>query len=50
MCRRSFAASRTSIDALGEIDVQDVVFHSEVADGEDDLTMTIYYFAHPRSR
>jgi hypothetical protein len=32
-----------SLDELGDIQVQDVTFRSEMADGEDDLTMTVYY-------
>ena len=39
-----------SLDALGDVDVQDVVFHSEVTEGEDDLTMTVYYHSQPRRR
>ncbi|MGH3071067.1 MAG: hypothetical protein ACRDNB_02205 [Gaiellaceae bacterium] len=36
-----------SIDALGDVDVQDITFHSEVTECEDDLTVTGYY--HRRS-
>lgn len=32
-----------SIEALGDVDVQDVTFSSQVTAGEDDLTMTVYY-------
>ncbi len=32
------------------MDVHDVVFHSEVTEGEDDLTMTVYYDDQPRRR
>jgi hypothetical protein len=32
-----------SIDALGEVGVQDVTFHSKPTADEDDLTMTVYY-------
>jgi hypothetical protein len=33
-----------SIEALGHIDVHDISFHSEIsADGNDDLTMVVYY-------
>jgi hypothetical protein len=39
-----------SIDGLGDIDVQDITFSSEVGDGEDDLSMTVYYHAKPRRR
>jgi hypothetical protein len=37
-----------SIEDLGEVNVQDIVFHSEVTAGEDDLTMTVYYHRQPR--
>jgi hypothetical protein len=37
-----------SLDELGDMDVQDIAFHSEVTDGEDDLMMTVYYYAQPR--
>lgn len=34
----------TSVEELGDIDVQDVVFHSEVDDeGDDWPTMTVYF-------
>jgi hypothetical protein len=39
-----------SLDALGDVQVQDVTFSSQVADGEDDLTMTVYYHREPRRR
>jgi hypothetical protein len=39
-----------SIDRLGDIDVQDVTFSTEVRDSEDDLSMTVYYHAKPRRR
>ena len=39
-----------SVDALGDVQVQDVTFHSEVADGEDDLSVTVYYSREPRRR
>ena len=39
-----------SIDELGNVQVQDVAFGSEVTDGEDDLTMTVYYHRKPRRR
>jgi hypothetical protein len=38
-----------SLDALRDVDVQDVVFHSEVTEGEDDLTMTTPNLAGDRS-
>ncbi len=39
-----------TLDELGDVDVQDVVFHSEVTDSEDDLTMTVYYHQQARRR
>jgi hypothetical protein len=39
-----------SLDELGDVQIQDVTFHSEVTDGEDDLTMTVYYHPEPRRR
>jgi len=39
-----------SIDELGDVDVQDIVFHIEVTAGEDDLTMTVYYHDQSRPR
>lgn len=39
-----------SIDALEDVTIQDVVFHSEVTDGEDDLLVTVYYDDSPRRR
>ncbi|PZF62832.1 hypothetical protein DEI81_09505 [Curtobacterium sp. MCBD17_013] len=39
-----------AIDGLGDVDVQDVTFSSKVTDGEDDLTMTVYYHREPRRR
>lgn len=39
-----------TLDELGDIDVQDIAFHSEVTDGEDDLHMTVYYHAQPRRK
>jgi hypothetical protein len=32
-----------AIEAEGDVDVQDLTFQSEVTDGEDDLTMTVYF-------
>ena len=37
-----------TIDGLGDIDVQDITFQSQVTDGEDDVTMTVYYHDQPR--
>lgn len=39
-----------SVEALGDVDVQDITFCVELTDGEDDLTMTIYYHDQPRRR
>ena len=39
-----------SLESLGDIDVQDITFHSQVAEGEDDLTITVYYNDRPRRR
>jgi hypothetical protein len=39
-----------SIDKLGDIQVADITFHSEVTGGEDDRTMTVYYALEPRRR
>ena len=39
-----------SLDALGDVQVQDITFHSQVTDGEDDLSMTVYYDRSPRRR
>jgi hypothetical protein len=30
--------------------VQDITFHSEPTDAEDDVTMTVYYLGEPRRR
>ncbi|MDA0179237.1 hypothetical protein OJ997_02925 [Solirubrobacter phytolaccae] len=37
-----------SIEELGDVDVQDITFSSEVTGEEDDLTMTVYYHRQPR--
>jgi hypothetical protein len=39
-----------SLDKLGDVQVQDITFHSEVTEGEDDLTVTVYYHRKPRRR
>ena len=31
-----------SLDALGDVQVQDITLHIEPTDGEDHLTMTVY--------
>lgn len=37
-----------SIEALGDVDVQDITFSSEVTEGEDDVSVTVYYYREPR--
>jgi hypothetical protein len=37
-----------SIEALGDVDVQDITFSSAVPDAEDDLAITVYYNRQPR--
>jgi hypothetical protein len=32
-----------SVDELGDVQIQDITFGSQVTAGEDDLTMTVYY-------
>jgi hypothetical protein len=32
-----------TLDEIGDVDVQDITIHTEVTDGGDDLTMTVYY-------
>lgn len=39
-----------SIEGLGDVQVQDITFHSQVTAGEDDLTMTVYFDSDPRRR
>jgi hypothetical protein len=39
-----------SIEALGDVDVQDITFSRSATGGEDDLTMTVYYYREPRRR
>ena len=38
----------TTLDELGDIQVSDITFSSEVTGEEDDLTMTVYYEREPR--
>lgn len=40
----------SSIESLGDIQVQDVTFCTEATGDEDDLTMTVYYQREPRRR
>lgn len=37
-----------SIEALGDVDVQDITFTAEPTDAEDSVNVTVYY--HPRPR
>jgi hypothetical protein len=37
-----------SIDALGPVWVQDIVYHAMQTTGEEDLTLTVYYAREPR--
>jgi hypothetical protein len=39
-----------TIDGLGDRQVEDLTFNSEVTGGEDDLTVTVYYQQEPRRR
>jgi hypothetical protein len=39
-----------TLDELGDVQVQDVVFGSEVTAGEDDLHLTVYFHREPRRR
>ena len=39
-----------SLEQLDDVQIQDMTFQSEVTDGEDDLTMTVYYHPEPRGR
>jgi len=39
-----------TIESLGDVDVRDITFCSEVTGAEDDLTMTVYYDDQPRRR
>jgi hypothetical protein len=39
-----------TLDELGDVQVQDIAFASEVTAGEDDLRMTVYYHREPRRR
>jgi hypothetical protein len=37
-----------TLDTLGDIQVADLTFTSRVTEGEDDLTVTVYYHREPR--
>ena len=38
------------LDALGDVQIADVVFSSEPTADEDDLRFTIYYYREPRRK
>ena len=38
------------IEALGDVDVQDITFSAGVTEAEDDLTVTVYFHRQPRRR
>jgi hypothetical protein len=39
-----------TIEALADVQIQDITFSSEVTGGEDTLMMTVYYHGDPRRR
>jgi hypothetical protein len=39
-----------TLDSLGDVQVEDLTFKSNVTAGHDDLTITVYYDAQPRRR
>ncbi|MET7998052.1 hypothetical protein ABZU76_44920 [Amycolatopsis sp. NPDC005232] len=39
-----------TVEGLGNVQVHDITFTSEVTGGEDNLTMTVYYDREPRRR
>src|SRR5205823_1374732 len=39
-----------SLEALGNVQAQDVTFSSQPTDGEDDLSVTVYYHREPPRR
>jgi hypothetical protein len=39
-----------SLEQEGDVQVMDIVFHSEVTGEEDDLTFTVYFDSRPRRR
>ena len=38
----------TTLDELGDIQISDITFSSQVTAEEDDLTVTVYYEREPR--
>jgi len=39
-----------SVESLGDVQVQDITFHTEPTDREDSLTVMVYYDRQPRRR
>jgi hypothetical protein len=39
-----------SIDRLGDVQIRDITFRSDITDGEDDLRLTVYFNQEPRRR
>jgi len=39
-----------TLDELGDVQVEDITFKSQVTEGEDGLTLTVYYHRQPRRR
>src|SRR6185295_13881323 len=37
-----------SIEALGDVQIEDITFSTALTAGEDDLTITVYYHREPR--
>jgi hypothetical protein len=47
---RLLRSGADQLDALGDIQVADITFNSEPTQGEDDLSLTVYYYRRPRRR
>jgi hypothetical protein len=39
-----------SIERLGDVQIRDITFRSDITDGEDDLRLTVYFNEQPRRR
>jgi hypothetical protein len=39
-----------SVESLGDVQIEDITFGSQVTGGEDDLDFTVYYHRDPRRR
>jgi hypothetical protein len=39
-----------SIDRLGDVQIRDITFRSDITDAEDDLRLTVYFNQEPRRR